>query len=217
MTVGLIVYCADVGSIPKGNFGWARSEQSGDLELHHGSTEIAELVEAVAADLRAGTPVALGFECPLFVPVPEEAMLLGTRRNGEPIAFSASAGAGALVTGLVQVAWALREIRQRVGAVDVFQEWAAFTAASHGLFLWEALVSGAAKAESHVDDAAAAVACFRAALPDPSGRNGVAVEGDVLSLLGAALLWAGWPVAPTQLRAKCLVLTAPAAVGTKGI
>lgn len=36
-----------------------------------------ELVDAVAGDLIAGEAVALGFECPLFVPVPATPLQLG--------------------------------------------------------------------------------------------------------------------------------------------
>jgi hypothetical protein len=53
--VHLVIYCADIGSVPRGNFGWARSdEREGVVERHRGGTEIVELVETVTEDLAAG-------------------------------------------------------------------------------------------------------------------------------------------------------------------
>jgi hypothetical protein len=42
-------------------------------------------VDAIAADLNAGHHVALGFECPLFVPVSEDPNGLTSARPGEGI------------------------------------------------------------------------------------------------------------------------------------
>jgi hypothetical protein len=78
--VELSIYCADVGSVPNGRFGWARNDpDETKIERHRGGTEIIDLVGAVAE----GQAVAFGFECPLFVPVPEAALRLGTARPGE--------------------------------------------------------------------------------------------------------------------------------------
>ena len=74
-----VIYCADIGSIPNGRFGWARSAAAKrKIERHRGGTEIVELVDGLADDLAAGHGVALGFERPLFVPVPEQPLRLGT-------------------------------------------------------------------------------------------------------------------------------------------
>ena len=63
----LAIYCADIGSVPKARFGWARGDKDeAGIERHRGGTEIIELVDAVAEDLAAARAVALGFECPLF-------------------------------------------------------------------------------------------------------------------------------------------------------
>ena len=133
----LAIYCADVGSIKQGNFGWAREEvPAGDIERHRGGTEIAELVGVLFEDLSAGVPVALGFECPLFVPVPEDPFRLGAARPGEGSRpWSAGAGTGALTTGLVQAAWVLTELRKRRPDDRVYLNWAEFQAAGAGLFL----------------------------------------------------------------------------------
>ena len=216
----LVIYCADVGSIKQGNFAWARIEvpASEVEEERGGATEIVELVGAVAGDLASGVPVALGFECPLFVPVPTSAQRLGTARPGDGTRpFSAGAGTGALVTGLVQAAWVLKELRRQRPDDAVFLDWGAFAAADRGLFLWEAFVTAKAKSATHVGDAIVAVSCFKAALPDPRSSSTVTAERP-LSLVGAAALWAGWTDDLALLHAPCLVLrAAPTEAARKSI
>src|SRR5215210_4351671 len=96
------VYAVDVGSIPARRLGWPRADFPGgrvDPDAHE--TEIERLVTAVGEELAAGRPVALGFECPLYVPVPDEASSLGKARAGEANrSWSAAAGSGSMATGL---------------------------------------------------------------------------------------------------------------------
>lgn len=80
--MGLVIYCADIGSVPLGRFTWARSMRCEDIDARpDGGIDIAGLIDAVAADLASHHPVALGFECPLIVPVPELPDRLGTTRE----------------------------------------------------------------------------------------------------------------------------------------
>ena len=197
----LLVACADVGSVTKGNFGWADSD--GDEGILP-----SELAAKVAAALSDQRPVALGFECPLFVPLPEAESELGKRRTGEGNrAWSAGAGCGALATGLVQAAWTLRAIRERCpGSVGAHLDWKSFKEGGGGIFIWEAFVSGSGKGSGHVNDAAIAVNAFKRKLPCP--------ETDLhatnpVSLAGLALLWAGWPVGTEALRQSCIAIKAP--------
>ncbi len=205
----LVVYCADIGSVPRGRFGWARleAERHAHVEEHRGSAEVVKLVDALVADLAASRPVALGFECPLFVPVPADSTRLGAARRGEGNrSGSARAGAGALATGLVEIAWVLSAVRDRV-RTPAHVTWDQFAAGGRGLFLWEAFVTDTAKAATHEADAAIAVGAFLAALPDPTRANAVDAERP-LSLLGAALLWSGWSEDDAVLREPCLVIKA---------
>jgi len=203
-----IIFCADIGSIANGRFGWARGAADTGIERHRGGTEIVELVDGLADDLADGPGVALGFECPLFVPVPKQPLRLGMARPGERNrSWSAGAGAGAMATGIVQVAWILSELRRRQPAAKPHLDWAEFAAAGRGLFVWEAFVTASAKAATHVDDATIAVATFRDCLPDPTARNAVTAERP-LSLLGAALLWSGWSSDAGLLHTPCLVIKA---------
>ena len=201
-----IVVCADVGSTKKGdkgNFGWWSSDgNSGSLP--------STLARQVAGLLNRGTRVALGFECPLFVPLVDDELLLTNARPGEGSSpWSAGAGCGALATGLVQVAWVLRAVHQQVRPTRVaFLDWADFSSATSGLFLWEAFVSGSAKQGSHINDARAGAQAFLRALADPVGANAVPCKSEVYSLVGATLLRTGWLADLAILREPCLVLRA---------
>jgi hypothetical protein len=107
---------------------------------------------------------------------------------------------------LVEAAWVLREVQRRIQP-RVYLDWNEFATAGSGLFLWEAFVTGTAKTGTHVDDAVLAVSTFCASLPDPRKANAVS-EPEVLSLIGAAALWAGLSDDTTLLSAPCLVLRA---------
>ena len=198
------MYCADIGSVQRGRFGWVRSDSQSDGQIVQDGTDIAKMVEAVATDLADGRPVALGFECPLFVPVPTETLRLGAARIGEGNRpWSAGAGAGALAAGLVQMAWVLAELHKRFAFV-AHLDLAAFERAGSGLLLWEAFVTDQAKGASHVDDATIAVNAFRSQLPGPA----VVSAERPLSLIGAALLWSGCSTDPAVLRTPCMVVKA---------
>lgn len=68
----LVIYCADIGSIATDKFGWARDVgPGGNVEVRRGGSEIDVLASSVAEDLDDGRAVALGFECPQYIPVAE--------------------------------------------------------------------------------------------------------------------------------------------------
>lgn len=201
----LAIVCADVGSVAKGNFGWWSTEG----QVGH---RPSELVAHVAALLNSSIPVALGFECPLFVPLADDEMALTSARPGEGSRpWSAGAGCGALTTGLVQVTWTLQRIRDSLRrSPSAYLSWSRFATTADGLFLWEAFVSGAAKSDQHVHDAQAGAEAFRDALPDPPAANAITCYGPVHSLIGAALLRTGWTDDIAVLLEPCMVLRASA-------
>jgi len=95
--------CVDVGSVKAGSFGWAYRTPV-ELDPIHMGNEPETFCREVAELLNQGLPVALGFECPLFVPLRRAAVDLLRGRSGEGNrAWSAGAGSGALAVGLVQV------------------------------------------------------------------------------------------------------------------
>lgn len=204
-----VVYAADIGSIPGGNFGWARVDAIAGTTIveRGGGTKITDLIDAIAGDLDGRQrAVALGFECPLLVPVPLDSDSLGKARSGDGNrSWSAGPGAGVLATGLAQTAWILGELRKRCSSAAAYLDWDSFAYAGGGLFLWEAFVTGDAKAATHVDDALIAAHTFIEALPDPPTANGV-TAGRPLSLVGAALMWSGWETDHAVLHTPCLVI-----------
>ena len=206
MPKNLWIFCADIGSVKTGRFGWFGASPDGKPVP---GSSIEELVSAVAEKITTGAKVALGFECPLFVPLREEPMLLTKARAGEGNrSWSAGAGCGALATGLVEVTWLLERIRANTPkSAGAFLDWKAFEKADGGLFLWEAFVSGKAKGSGHVHDAEIAVQKFRAALPNPELADAISEER-VLSLVGASMLWAGWSASVQLLSEHCLVIKA---------
>ena len=205
----LRIYCADIGSISKGRFGWAfTSHPSAPVHEEYGGREIIELADRVATDLTNGMHVSLGFECPEWIPISDDPLGLTSQRDGERgRPWSAGAGSGALATGLSETVWILRRVRSLVDpSIAAFLNWPAFVAASSGLYLWEAFVTGSAKGDSHHGDAAIAVATFSESLPAPETSNAVISHGDVQSLIGAAMIRTGWSSDIGLLSTPCLVL-----------
>lgn len=206
--VGVVVFAADVGSVKSGNFGWARTEPTDAAVVEHDHSSPADLAKAVAAELNARRPVALGFECPLFVPVPIEPLKLGAARLGEGARpWSAGAGTGALATGLVQMAWVLAAVRAVASDIPLFLDRHRFEEAGSGILLWEAFVTAEAKGNTHLDDAAIAVRAFTSWLRDPAAASAVTAERP-LSLAGAAALWSGWIDDPAALHDAPVVIRA---------
>ena len=207
----LVVWAADVGSIKQGRFGYCRLQADGLQEPQYGE-DIGGFADRIAEDLLRGKQVALGFECPLFVPVPDSKLdLLRGRRIDGNRPWSAGAGSGALVTGLVECAWVLREIFEKAGAkVQPTLDWECFVSGGANLFLWEAFVSGKAKTSSssgnsngHIHDAETAAREFLTADKKVSRE-----DADVFSLAGAALLYTGLTTDREVLKKQCMVIKA---------
>ena len=211
----LQVYCADIGTMRNGKgenkFGWAsaRITPNKDKPQWSKGQDMRDLVRHVAEDLRQGSKVAVGFECPLWIPVrddPEE-LTLGRLGDGGR-AWSARAGSGSLTTGLAQIAWMLQAIRRGTPSTKAFLNWDAYKRTDSGLFIWEAFVSGKKKGTSHTEDAKIAVTAFIKALPSPGTSVTLPPESQPRSLIGAALLWSGWSVDQDLLRQSCMVIKA---------
>jgi hypothetical protein len=212
----IAVFCADIGSIKTGRFGWARARAKADAPLSwRGGTDIRDLARLVASDLALGSKVALGFECPLFVPVPDDPERLTSGRScdgNRP--WSAAAGAAALATGLTETLWILREIRRQTDSAPLpYLDWADFLPASSGILVWEAFISGSAKKKggSHEDDARVAVQAF----VDRANRRDLhrVLDRPVRSLIGAALLQTGWTSDIAFLDEPCIVVKPGAPTG----
>lgn len=217
----LAIYCADVGSASKKKFGWAHLEG----ERQRVGDDMAVLAVDIAVALGGTSKVALGFECPLWVPVaPDPQDLTRARKVDGNRAWSAAAGAATLAIGVTQVSWILDEVRRQLTAhgarlPQVYLDWMAFSKADSGLLLWEAFVTGEAKASSvpgtngHSADAMVACREFAAQLPNPATGSVPEPTRRVRSLIGGAILWAGWSTDTALLRTPCMVVRPPIAGG----
>ena len=219
----LAIYCADVGSVSNKKFGWAHVEG----ECQRVGDDMAALAVDIAVALRGTRKVALGFECPLWVPVAADPQdLTRARKVDGNRAWSAAAGTAALATGLTQVSWILDEVRRQLTAQGarlprVYLDWTAFSKADSGLLLWEAFVTGEAKASSvpgtngHSADAMVACREFAAQLPNPAAGSVPEPTRRIRSLIGGAILWAGWSMDTALLRTPCMVVR-PSVAGEAG-
>jgi hypothetical protein len=213
----VIAYCVDVGSIAGDRFAWARCDLT-RVDEPTSDTQPDPLVESLNVDLQ-NAKVALGFECPLFVPVRDDPSRLAAGRDNEGRRpWSAGGGVCSMGTGLVQSIWVFRKLRLRLEESgrqlpSAFLTWPEFEKASSGILVWEAFVSEGGKvpgdhADSDRRDAVAGLTAFRDALPDPASANSIREER-VHSLIGGVLLSTGWSEDIELLSEPCIVIRAP--------
>jgi len=198
------IFAVDVGS-PK-NFAWVSDagQQGKDGD---------SLTAAITKSFATGRRIALGIECPLFIPVPLHWDAIGKARVGEGNR-SWSGGAGATVTtyGLQEVAWTLDQLRRTGNAeTPIFfspESW--LLSSEPGLLLWEAFVTRTEKGLDHKDDAARACRAFQQLLKRKAwdeARNVKICNGaQAFNLAALAAEWAGWQVEPDDYKSELLVV-----------
>jgi hypothetical protein len=211
------IYAVDIGSTltdRNGNqaFAWA---SVGKTPLEEGvrcSSDINILAKEINHDLLEGYSVALGFEAPLFIPVPTDSERLSRGRDGDgDRSWSAQAGASVATLGLHQSAWLLRYLAKSCSGLTRllldYRLWLSRDGAPV-LLLWEAFVSGEARDEDHKRDAASAATYFLAHEANLSSKAACRADNPI-SLIGSAALWAGWSRDLNLLHAEVLVLKPP--------
>lgn len=213
------IYAVDVGGL--GNVGWARFAPG---QPSDGSRSLDALVDRLAADAAKGMSLALGFEAPGFLPIPEGAAHLNRARPGEgdrPWCF----GGGAYTTaiGIQLSAWVVRALAPRAAAThDLTTDWLSWSPAERSrpvVLLWEAFVSKAAHSPRNdpVEDAATAARAFLENEHHLVKIHAVSCNPR-LSLLGTIALWSGWSADLALLWSEPLVVRPDAryvpAVGT---
>ena len=193
-----VIYAVDIGSTrckagQTPNFAWARVDPA-DPRCVVGSSEIGKLADRIVRDLQDRQSVALGFEAPLFIPVPaESSALCYGRKNEGSRSFAAPVGLAVATLGLHQAAWILRRIADSCGKSIQFETDARSWPPSESypiLFCWEAFVSEKAHGRTHVQDAATAAMAFLSAESNLAGATTIMAERP-LSLIAAAALWSG--------------------------
>jgi len=203
-----VVFVADAGSAAKGNFHWVCSDS-----VCEPSSSTRELPELIVGYLDQGRKVALGYECPLFVPIPEQHSHLGKARCGEctPATgnrpFNAGAGAAIFATGIQSLCWVLNEVKNQRISTQATTSWTQFRTGEAELLIWEAFVSGSEKASppSHTGDAKLAIDAFLALQHEECPASAITNQ-DVFSIAGAAILHADLSKDLELLREPCLVL-----------
>lgn len=202
------IYACDIGSISKGNFAWARVDPKGGNPI--ASTDIDVLVTRLLQDVNTdGMSIALGFESPLFMPIPADSANLCHGRNGEGNrSMFASAGVTVATLGVHEASWIMRTIYDHGGGLLTYtldwNEWPP-KETSRLLLIWEAFVSGAAHCGSHEQDAATATVFFKENENNLNAVNAISTERP-LSMVHAAALWVGWANDLERLKQCCLVL-----------
>jgi hypothetical protein len=168
------------------------------------------MADYVAGKLAEGHPVALGFECPLWIPLTaDQNNLTNGRAEDGNRAWSANGGALVLATSLPITAWTLRRIRVALierglshERIPVAADLTTFQENPQGLLLWEAFISGNNKAadyedlperQKHIADAHLGARAFIRRWRAPVAQSKVPDAPDeTLSLIGMALLRSGW-------------------------
>ena len=145
----MVVWVADIGSIKQKHFGWCRG--IGQDDRKHG-TDIENFVDGIVNDLINEKKVAIGFECPLFVPIADKPEDLTKRREGENNRpWSAGAGCCSLATGLAECVWIFERIKKSKVEVKPTFSWKDFRLNESNFFIWEAFVTSQSKEDSNSD------------------------------------------------------------------
>lgn len=206
-----VIAALDVGSVSKGNVGWCHRYRGQEST----GRKIDELVVAISEDLARGRRVALGFEAPLFVPLPDAESALCKGRVGEANrAWSAAGGLGSMGVATQESAYVLCGVAARLSLpITVAVEAGGLIDPNVNLVLWEAFVTGKAKdtacADPHVADARAAVVELARRIESNEVASDVSGGGSVFSLIGAAALRSGLSTDLSLLSTECLVIKAP--------
>ena len=205
-----IVYACDIGSVKTGKFAWVRADLDADF-APVGSNDMGGLLDCLKSDLRGKSSIALGFEAPLFMPVPNEIGNLGSGRIGEGSrSMFAQSGACAMALGCKQIAFILRHMVSYKQTYELtFDATSWMACAQPRILIWEAFVSGKTHAPVGEDirDAATAACYFhqhQACLENAS--KFIPSHYDCFSLIGSVALWSGWLRNRRSVKEKCLVL-----------
>jgi hypothetical protein len=199
IAVGVI----DVGSPKGGKLGWAILAPNADPVL---GKDLDAFVDAMTT-LGATWPLAIGFEAPLFIPTPAEALKILSGRRGEGSRpWSAGAGAAVTTAALAVVTYALAGLREGLSQAAASTDISALPTRPGDTLFFEAFVTATVKGADHADDALIAAREMRALLAGDRPYRSAIDEPEVFSLLGASLLRTGWSTDLGVLSAPCLVV-----------
>ena len=145
------VVVVDVGSPKLGNIGWCVFDIIKSCK--YTGDDLEDLVE-ILSDLLDTAGVLFGLEAPLSVPIRENIMDATRARKGEGRRpWSAGAGAQVLTMNLPIMVFLFKKLKGLNKTVSLFYNEDGFSGSQGELMLFEALVSGADKGKTHIDDA----------------------------------------------------------------
>jgi hypothetical protein len=134
------VGCLDVGSVKRNAVGWA---VLGSRRIH--GNDLHAFVNALCVEIDMNRRLALGFECPLYVPRRNDPINLTSKREGEiGVNWCGGPGGAVLATGLVQARWVLDRLAERHRELRGTTRWAEFSEGKAELLIWEAFVTSKA-------------------------------------------------------------------------
>lgn len=193
----------DVGSPKGGKLGWAVLAPNADPVL---GKDLDAFIDAMTT-LGANWPLAIGFEAPLFIPTPTEALKILSGRRGEGSRpWSAGAGAAVTTAALAVVTYTLAGLRAGLSEAAASTDIGALPTRAGDTLFFEAFVTAAAKGADHADDALIAARAMRALLTGDRPYRSAIDEPEVFSLLGAGLLRTSWTSDLAVLSSPCLVV-----------
>jgi len=203
-----VIYACDIGSVQAGRFAWARVVPGQGRPYASGS--IDDLITQLSDDAREGNKsIAIGFESPLFMPVPAKIANLGHgRRNEGNRSMFAQVGASVTTLGIHQAAWILRALRSIAHSRLLYTlDWTLWPGSVETpyLLVWEAFVARTAHGRAHIQDASTAAKFFSDNENDLGRVHAVEAESP-LCLIHAAAMWADWSIERSGLNGDCLVL-----------
>lgn len=141
----------DIGSPKLGNLGWCLIDTENQKE--HTGYHLDDLLPLIIQVTR-NQGLILGLEAPLFVPLRPDILQATKARQGEGRRpWSAGAGAQVLAMNLPIMAYLFNGIKARGSDISWHLNEEDFTAHPNTLMLFEALVSGVDKGQSHINDA----------------------------------------------------------------
>ncbi len=171
------------------------------------SLSIDALVKNLSDDIENGKSIALGFEAPLFMSVPDQSDDLSRGRGNEGNrAMFAPAGGFVATLAIQQVAWVLEKISKynnRLKYTLDANDWPPLPK-SQTLLLWEAFVSGPAH-RTHTQDAVTAATFFGDNETRLSTQTNEVTADNPLCMVHVAALWSGWASDIDRLHKNCLV------------
>jgi hypothetical protein len=211
--VPYVVACLDVGSPQSGNVGWAL--------LHGGTTthgqQLPEFANRLVSHLKEGHSMALGFECPLYIPKRDDPMTMTKARLGERgVNWCGGPGGSVLATGLAQVNWVLRQLAHGVSGLTCSTRWKDFRDRSVRLFIWEAFITKGdgteirdgitGKVSGHERDAVCGAKVFESRAFKQLHLTSDLRHEPAISLIGMHLLSTGLTTDWSLLNETCVVL-----------